>query len=225
MLPPGSLAYESAATQAAWAALVAYFAGTGDLVDVSVYEATAQVLDPGYGIGGSATGGVPAADGPRGRPDARHLYPIFRCADGWVRICVLAPRQWQGMFAWLGSPPELADPALANLGKRFAAAGRIYQAIGRLFATRTRSRIVAEGQRHGVPTAALLEPSEVLHADQFTARQVFTPVPSVPGALMPNGYLEVDGRRAACGKRAADQESPSVHGLASSGVVMDESAV
>ena len=196
LLPPGSLAYESAAAQAAWAALVAYFAGTGDLVDVSVYEATARALDPGYGIGGSATGGVPAANGPRGRPDARHLYPIFRCADGWVRICVLAPRQWQGMFTWLGSPPELADPALADLGKRFAAAGRIYPAIGGLFATRTRSQIVAEGQRHGVPTAALLEPSEVLHADQFTARQVFTSIPSVPGALMPNGYLEIDGHRA-----------------------------
>jgi len=65
LLPPGCLAYESAAAQAAWAALVAYYAGTGDVVDVSVYEATARALDPGYGIGGSATGGVPAAAGPR----------------------------------------------------------------------------------------------------------------------------------------------------------------
>jgi crotonobetainyl-CoA:carnitine CoA-transferase CaiB-like acyl-CoA transferase len=199
LLPPGSLAYEAAAAQAAWAALVAYFAGTGGLVDVSVYEATAQTLDPGYGIGGSAGGGVPAANGPRGRPDARHLYPIFPCADGWVRICVLAPRQWQGMFAWLGSPDEFADPALADLGRRFAASGKIYPAIGRLFATRTREQIVAEGQRHGVPTAALLTPTEVLHADQFTAREAFT---SVDGVRMPNGYVEVDGRRAGI-RRAA----------------------
>ncbi|MET0419704.1 MAG: CoA transferase, partial [Actinoplanes sp.] len=200
LLPPGSMAYESAAAQAAWAALVAYYnrlaTGAGDLVDVSVYEATAQVLDPGYGIGGSATGGVPAADGPRGRPDARHLYPIFPCVDGWVRICVLAPRQWKGMFTWLGEPDEFADPELAKLGKRFAAAGRIYPAIGRLFATRTRDQIVREGQQYGVPTAALLSPTEVLHAEQFTARDVFTPVPAVPGALMPNGFLEVDGSRA-----------------------------
>ena len=200
LMPPGSMAYESAAAQAAWAAMIAYHnrleTGVGDLVDVSVFEATAQVLDPGFGIGGSATGGVPAKDGPRGRPDARHLYPIFACADGWVRICVLAPRQWQGMFAWLGKPEEFADPALAALGKRFAAAGRIYPAIGRLFATRTRDQIVAEGQEHGVPTAALLTPTEVLHAEQFTARDLFTGVPSVPGALMPDGILEVDGRRA-----------------------------
>jgi crotonobetainyl-CoA:carnitine CoA-transferase CaiB-like acyl-CoA transferase len=208
LLPPGSMAYESAAAQAAWAALVAYYnrleTGNGDLVDVSVYEATAQVLDPGFGIGGSATGGVPAVDGPRDRPDARHLYPVFRCADGWVRICILAPRQWKGMFTWLGEPEEFADPALASLGKRFAAAGKIYPAIGRLFADRSREQIVAEGQKYGVPTAALLSPAEVLRAEQFTARDVFTPLEGVPGALMPNGYLEVDGQRAGIRVRAPE---------------------
>jgi crotonobetainyl-CoA:carnitine CoA-transferase CaiB-like acyl-CoA transferase len=208
LLPPGSMAYESAAAQAAWAALVAYYnrlqTGNGDLVDVSVYEATAQVLDPGFGIGGSATGGVPAVDGPRDRPDARHLYPVFRCADGWVRICILAPRQWKGMFTWLGEPEEFADPALASLGKRFAAAGKIYPAIGRLFADRSREQIVAEGQKYGVPTAALLSPAEILRAEQFTARDVFTPLEGVPGALMPNGYLEVDGQRAGIRVRAPE---------------------
>ncbi|MFC4063543.1 CaiB/BaiF CoA-transferase family protein [Actinoplanes subglobosus] len=201
LLPPGTMAYESAAAQAAWAALIAYYnrleTGVGDLVDISVYESTVQAIDAGFGIGGSATGGVPAVNGPRGRPDARHLYPIFRCADGWVRLCILAPRQWQGMFTWLGEPEEFADPALASLGKRFAAAGKIYPAIGRMLATRTRDQIVTEGVRYGVPTAALLTPTEVLTAEQFTARGVFTDVKGVPGALMPNGFLEVDGARAA----------------------------
>ncbi|MDP9792971.1 crotonobetainyl-CoA:carnitine CoA-transferase CaiB-like acyl-CoA transferase [Catenuloplanes nepalensis] len=200
LLPPGTMAYESAAAQAAWAGLVAYFnrlrTGAGDLVDVSVYEATAQALDPGFGIAGSATGGVPAANGPRGRPDARHLYPIFRCADGWVRICILAPRQWKGMFTWLGEPAEFADPALASLGTRFAESGRIYAAIGRFFATRTRDRITTEAERYGVPAAALLTPTEVLDSPQFTARGALTEVAGVPGARMPNGFLEVDGERA-----------------------------
>lgn len=203
LLPPGTIAAESAAAQAAWAALVAYTnkldTGRGDLVDVSMYEATVQTIDPAFGIGGSATGGVPAADGPRGRPDARHMYPIFRCADGWVRICVLAPRQWQGMFTWLGEPEEFADPALTQLGTRFAAAGRIYPAIGRLFATRTRAEIVAEGERHGVPTAALLAPADVLECDQFVARRALVQVDVADGvsARMPNGLVEIDGRRAA----------------------------
>ncbi|MGY2872895.1 crotonobetainyl-CoA:carnitine CoA-transferase CaiB-like acyl-CoA transferase [Marmoricola sp. URHA0025 HA25] len=201
LLPPGELASESAAIQAAWCALVAYLnrldTGRGDHVDVSVLECTMQALDPGWGIGGSATGGVPAAHGPRGRPDARHLYPIFPCLDGWVRICVLAPRQWEGMFAWLGRPTEFADPALASLAKRFAAADRIYPAIGRMFAAKTRAMITAEGQRYGVPTAALLSCGEVLSADHFRDRNAFTDA-EVEGAnvSLVNGMVEVDGHRA-----------------------------
>jgi crotonobetainyl-CoA:carnitine CoA-transferase CaiB-like acyl-CoA transferase len=201
LLPPGSLATESAALQATWAALVAYTnrldTGSGDLVDVSVYESTVQVLDPGYGIGGSATGGVPAAEGPRGRPDARHLYPMFPCLDGWVRICVLSPRQWQGMFRWLGEPEELADPQLASLGRRFAASERILPAIARLLAGKTRDEVVAEGQAFGVPTAALLDPAEVLTAEQFVTRGALVQLKvGTQPVIVPDGLVEVDGRRA-----------------------------
>jgi crotonobetainyl-CoA:carnitine CoA-transferase CaiB-like acyl-CoA transferase len=201
IVPPGPLAVESAAIQAAWSGLVAYFnrlvTGVGDHVDASVFESTAQILDPGFGIGGSATGGVPAVAGPRGRPDARHLYPIFPCADGWVRICVLAPRQWAGMVTWLGEPAEFVDPALASLAMRFAAADRIYPAIGRLFATKTRAAITAEGQLYGVPTAALLTAAEVLNADHFTARRAFADLPFGDRNLrVPNGFMEIDGVRA-----------------------------
>lgn len=201
LLPPGSLATESAAMQAAWAALVAYAnrldTGAGDLVDVSVYEATVQVLDPGYGVGGSASGGVPAASGPRGRPDARHLYPMLPCLDGWVRICVLAPRQWQGMFRWLGEPDDLSDPALASLGRRFSEWHRVLPAIARLFAARTRDQLVAEGQEHGVPTAAVLEPAEVLAAEHFAERGAWRRVRVGERAVaVPDGLVEIDGQRA-----------------------------
>ena len=37
-------------------------------------------------------------------------YPIFACRDGYVRICVLAPRQWRGLRAWLGEPEDFQDP-------------------------------------------------------------------------------------------------------------------
>ena len=201
VLPPVGLASESAAIQAAWCALVAHLnrldTGRGDHVDASVLECTMQALDPGWGMGGSATGGVPAANGPRGRPDARHLYPIFPCLDGSVRICILAPRQWEGMLAWLGRPAEFADPELASLATRFAAAGRIYPAIARMFATRTRATITAEGEQYGVPTAALLSCSEVLSADHFRDRNVFTYAEVVGArASLVNGMVEIDGQRA-----------------------------
>ncbi|WP_062357721.1 CaiB/BaiF CoA transferase family protein [Herbidospora yilanensis] len=193
VLPPGPLAYESAAVQAAWAGLLAYLArldtGQGDHVDCSVYEMTAQVLDPGYGIGGSATGGVPATELPRGRPEAGNLYPIFRCADGYVRICVLAKRQWRGMFGWLGEPAEFADPKYDTLGARFGASARLHELIGDLFRDRTRDELVAQGQERGVPIAALLDPREVLDSPHFGARGTFTDG-------MPSGYLEINGVRA-----------------------------
>jgi len=202
LLPPGPLAVETAAIQAAWAALIAYVnrldTGAGDHVDVSVYEVTAQAIDPGYGIAGSATGGVPHSAGPRGRPDVRHLYPIFPCADGHVRICVLSPRQWRGMRAWLGEPGEFADPVFDDLGTRFAASGRLLPAYAALFAGRVRAELVEAGQRYGVPVAGLMTPSEVLREPHFAARGAFVDLDVAPGApaRVPNGFVEFDGVRA-----------------------------
>ncbi|WP_250399261.1 CaiB/BaiF CoA transferase family protein [Streptomyces cellostaticus] len=208
--PPGRLATEAAAYQAAWTALLAYRnrleTGVGDRIDFSVHEAVIQVIDPGYGIGGSATGGRRAADLPRDRPDASALYPIFRCADGFVRICVLSPRQWRGLRAWLGEPDDLADAKYESLGERFKAAGTIYPRVQELFACRTRAELVEAGQRHGVPVAALLEPGEVLTADHFLARGALSDTEVAPGVLgrVPTGFLELDGRRAGWRHRAPE---------------------
>jgi crotonobetainyl-CoA:carnitine CoA-transferase CaiB-like acyl-CoA transferase len=208
LLPPGSLATETTAIQAAFAGLVAYAnrleTGLGDHVDISVYEATGQSLDPGYGIGGTGAAGLRAPGADRGRPDARHLYPIFPCADGHVRICLLSARQWRGMRAWLGEPAALADPGLENLMTRFAAVDLIYPMIGALFAPQLRDELVAAGQGFGVPIAALLSPAEVLVAEHFEKRRAFTTLPAAsgPSVRVPNGFVEVNGVRAGL-RRAA----------------------
>jgi crotonobetainyl-CoA:carnitine CoA-transferase CaiB-like acyl-CoA transferase len=207
LIPPGQLASESVALQAAWVALAAYLqrlrTGSGDHADVSAFEATALTLDPGFGIGGSATAGVSAGAGPRGRPDARHLYPIFRCADGWVRICVLSARQWAGMFRWLGEPAELSDPALAAIGARHRAAAALMPAYERHFAGLLREEAVAQGQQHGVPTAALLTLAEVAQSEQFRDRRAFAELPLDASqgragrvVRVPDGLAEIDGQRA-----------------------------
>ncbi|MCW2541825.1 MAG: hypothetical protein JWN95_3550 [Frankiales bacterium] len=204
LLPPGSLATESTALQCAWVALVAYFhrlrTGEGAHADVSAYEATAQVLDPGFGIGGSATSGDPSLAWPRGRPDASHLYPIVACADGWVRLCVLSARQWAGMYRWLGEPADFADPSFASLLNRHAASEALRLAYERHFANLTRDAAIAQGQQHGVPTAALLTLSEVAESEHFSDRRSFVELPLAAGSdrrvRIPNGLVEVDGRRA-----------------------------
>ena len=198
LLPPEFLAYEAAAAQALWVAVLAHFqacrTGVGDDVDFSVSEAIMQTLDPGMGIGGSARAGAPMRTLPRGRPDARHLYPIFPAADGWVRICVLSARQWQSMFAWLGRPAEFADPKFNAIGARFAAAGTLYPLIGALLAPLTREEAAEAGQTYGVPVAGIASASEVLHTDAFAAAGSLRPVTLADGrtATVPTGWFEID---------------------------------
>lgn len=201
LLPPGDLAHDCAAPQAVYVVLLALLerrrSGRGDHLDFSILDGAVQALDPGYGIAGSATAGVPASKLPRDRPDSRHQYPIIPCADGYVRLCVLAPRQWRGMFEWMGRPEEFADPSYEQLGTRFTSKTLI-PAIGRFFADKTRAELEEAGQQYGVPTAALLDLDEALLSDQVVARQSFAPI-AVDGPIsapFPDGIVEIDGRRA-----------------------------
>lgn len=200
LLPPEDLAYECAAAQATFVTLLSYFnrlrTGRGDWLDFSVLDGAAQALDPGYGIAGSAAAGIPHSMLPRGRTEARHLYPIIPCKDGFVRICVLAPRQWQGMFEWMGRPEEFADPSFKQMPVRFASK-TLLPAIAGFFADKTWQELEEAGERHGVPTARLCSLGEATRSEQMAARNAFVPVTVAPGieVPLPNGMIEIDGCR------------------------------
>ena len=160
--PPG-LAYETTAIQAAWATLVAYWnrleTGRGDHVDFSILEAATQIMDPAYGA--ASVSRASAFPSTRGRPEAG-LYPIFPCADGYVRVVVLAPRQWRAMRAWLGEPAAFQDERYDTIPARLEAAAELHALYAALFAGKTKDAIAAEGQARGVPVAPVLDVSEVL---------------------------------------------------------------
>jgi crotonobetainyl-CoA:carnitine CoA-transferase CaiB-like acyl-CoA transferase len=204
LLPPGELFLHAAATQAAVITLAAFIQrlrdGRGDHVDVSLIEAGMAALDPGFGIAGSAQSGVPLWKMSRGRFDERHRYPIIACADGHVRLCIMAPRQWRGMWEWMGRPDAFAGPEWEKLQTRFRSPDLI-PAIAALLATKTRVEVEAEAAAHGVPAAALLDLDEGIANEQIVARGAFRPV-AVAGTLvpLPDGALEIDGQRAGpCG--------------------------
>ena len=54
LLPPGEMAWECSAVQAAWVVMLSYWQqqmiGVGDHIDFSLFEATAQIVDPIMGV-------------------------------------------------------------------------------------------------------------------------------------------------------------------------------
>jgi crotonobetainyl-CoA:carnitine CoA-transferase CaiB-like acyl-CoA transferase len=202
VLPPDGIATAAAAVQAAWAALVAYYnrlrCGTGDYIDFSRYDAVVMALDPAFGAVGQAAAGRSGTGQWRGRPRNQDNYPIYPCKDGYVRLCVLAPRQWRGLRRWLGEPEDFQDPEYDAIGARFAAWPQISVLVKALFADQTMKDLVAAGQGHGVPIAAVLTPSRILASEHFQAVGAITNAELVPGVHtdVPTGYFVVDGQRA-----------------------------
>ena len=202
VLPPDGIASATAAVQAAWAALAAYYnklrCSTGDYIDFSRFDAVVMALDPAFGSHGQAAAGQRGAGQWRGRPKNQDAYPIYPCKDGYVRLCVLTPRQWRGLRRWLGEPGEFQDPKYDVLGTRFAAWPEISLWIQTSFADQTMNDLVTAGQAHGVPIAAVLTPSAILASEHFRAVGAITNAELVPGvhADVPTGYFVVDGHRA-----------------------------
>ncbi|OZG29228.1 CoA transferase [Williamsia sp. 1138] len=207
LLPPTGLVEGAVGVHAAWSALLAYYrgleTGAGDLVDISAYEVVVHGFDPGFGTQGSAAAGR-SEDYPRGRPDAANFYPVFPCADGHVRICLLAKRQWRGMFEWLGEPAEFADPKYDTIPARFAAADRLDPLIAELFAAHTQAELVSEGARRGVPVGGVHTLAEVLATEHFAEAGSLVDAEIAPGVRtrIPSGYVGIDGRRAGFVRRA-----------------------
>ena len=159
-------------------------------------------MDAPYGPAGSATVGVPASGPPAGRPDARHYFPIFACADGYVRICVLSPRQWRAMFGWLGEPAEFADPKYDLTSNRFAAGAALNDLIAKLFRDSTRTDLVAAGQQRGIPIASVQSPAEVLASAAFPGPRQLAGVPA-PGRHGGGGARAVSWKSTAAGPACA----------------------
>ena len=112
--PPDGIASATAAVQAAWAALVAYYnrlrCGTGDYIDFSRFDAVVMALDPAFGAHGQAAAGIRRTGRWRGRPKNQDAYPIYPCQDGLRPAVRDVARQWRGLRRWLGEPEEFPGP-------------------------------------------------------------------------------------------------------------------
>lgn len=211
LLPPGEMAGETSGIQAAWVALLALwqrrYTGRGDLLDFSINDCVAQILDPGVGATGSGAAGRTAVevtehsrpvvtDIPGKMPSLALLYPVFQCRDGQVRICVLNPRQWTAMSEWLGEDHPFQDPKYAQLGVRLMEIAKVNALIAEHFKDCGRQELLDEGQKRGIPIAPIAHSAELLEDEHYAAREFFAQTPWVaPDAKMPAGYLYMDSQR------------------------------
>lgn len=210
--PAGQLPYHVAAAQAAVMTVSVYLdrlrTGEADLIDFSILDGAMQTLDPPHGTVGTASAGVALSRQRRDWNAERLRYPIIACKDGHVRICLLAKRQWHGMFEWMGRPDEFADPSFDRLRVRLSSP-ELLGAVGRFCAGKTRAELEVAGQRHGVPTAAVLTLAETLGTEQVHSRGCFREVELAPGvwAPVPAGVVEIDGHRAVALTRPGHEEA------------------
>jgi crotonobetainyl-CoA:carnitine CoA-transferase CaiB-like acyl-CoA transferase len=208
LIPPARMAHEPSAAQAAWAVLLAYYhrlqTGVGDHIDYSIYETVLQVVDPPFGTIGTATAAatsgtqIPAhLAAERGRP-TRNNYPIFPCADGYVRLVVLSVRQWRAMRAWLGEPAQFQDARFDTVAARHKAQDELHALYREFFRDKAKFELADEGQRRGIPITAVLSPAEVLQQEHYLDRGTFVDAELAPGhpVRLPSGFVEVDGTRA-----------------------------
>lgn len=202
LVPPArQLPYSVAAAQAAVMVVSVFLdrlrTGEGDLVDFSVLDGAMQTLDPPYGSAGTASVGVAVSKQERNWIAEQLRYPIIKCADGYIRICLLAKRQWHGMFEWMGRPEEFADPKYDKLRERFLSP-TLMPAIAKFFRDKTRAELEAQAQQYRVPAAAVLTLPEALRTDQIRERGFLREVELEPGLTVPvpAGVAEIDGHRA-----------------------------
>ena len=193
VVAPGSQAYDTASITAAFGTVAALYhrlqTGRGQWLDVSVQEATANLADwsvPLYSMMAYYT-----------HREGAGMYPVYRCADGWVRLIVINVKHWRALRAWMGEPAELQDPTYDEFLQRVFNRPTIEPVIQRFFDGWTKQAVAREAQARGIPATPVLEPSEVLDNEHTRARGTFVELDLLPGvrAKVPSGFFEIDGVR------------------------------
>lgn len=206
LLSPGAMAYDIAGIMGAFAAMTALFqrerTGYGQTLDLSVLEAVAQQTDWSFSNGSMTDAKLQEA--PQTRVGSGPVYKIFPCKGGFVRLVIMAPRQWRAMRAWLGEPDYLQDPKYDSFLGRMEIADAVNVVIGDLFATMTHEEVAFEAQKRGIVCTPVLAPGEVLENVHFRSRDTFLDAEYAPGQRGPiaAGFFEIDRQRQGYRQRA-----------------------
>jgi crotonobetainyl-CoA:carnitine CoA-transferase CaiB-like acyl-CoA transferase len=199
LLMPGSLPSDAAGVMGVFATLAALVQrrtnGSGQYLDVSALETTIQLNT--WGIPNTSATLAAGQQPNLLRNGTGPMYPLIRTADGFVRLVILSPRQWNAMFEWLGSPEAFADPMWATTFARLTNADVLNPLFEEHFSTMSMEECAAEAQRRGIVATPMLRPDQVLRNEHFVSRHTFVDAEVAPGvtAQVAAGFIEGGGDR------------------------------
>lgn len=178
LLTGGEHALALGAANAFAAATMAWFgrdrSGRGDLVDISMQECAAGMLE----YYGPITSYLDTPGHPRLGNSVRATWGIYPCLDGWAGVFALA-RQVPALFALLDDPelddPRFTDPLLRGLEENNdILTAKLYV----FFSGLTRAEIRELSLQSRVPFGIVMTPADVLAGETPADRGFWDEVPS-----------------------------------------------
>ena len=130
--------------------------GPGDHIDISIQEVQAASLE-GFGPGSMVRG----SDSERTGNQARAIWGIYPCADGYVGVAAMA-RQTGSVYECIGHPELIGDPAYANLLVNPEGNELVSALITEWTLSRTGQEIFEASQEHRAPFSLIPSPRDLL---------------------------------------------------------------
>lgn len=191
----GHQAYYQAGLHAFSSSMTALFAarrtGIGDHIDISIQEAQVASLEA---AGPAAL--VRGADAERAGNQARAIWGIYECADGYVGLASMA-RQTPSVYECIGHPELIGDPGFANLLLYPENNDFIAALIGEWVALRTAREIYTESDAYRAPFAMIPTPRDLLEWEPLVAAGFWREVehPVLGRHALPALSFAIDGHR------------------------------
>ena len=223
LLPPTPMATDASSIVAAIATVLAVHqrgaTGRGQHIDLAIMTAAAAAADWSYSNASFAAHQGRVYN--EIRDGGGFMYPIFKCLDGYIRMVIMAPRQWMALYEWMGRPEAFSDEEYwSQIGNRIRNADVLNPQYAGFFADKRMLDICDQGQSRGIVCTPLLTPAEVLTDPHLMARATFVHEEIAPGVqgTIPSGFIEVDGVRQGFRHRAPALDEDTGAGFGQTGL-------
>ena len=141
-------------------------------VDTSIHEANLCFTEVG-GVGGYRSG----RRGKRlGVNRFAPTYPlgVYACADGWLGVTALTPRQWKNFCSLLAMDQYADEPSYQTAIGRLSDYDTLEPIIRQRMRNRSAAELVIRGQSLRIPLAPVPTMEELFSVDQYVHRGAFT---------------------------------------------------